>query len=556
MLHRHPKTKAARHLFLPALALFLSSCGGGGGGFDGQPFAASAVSSSTSSGCDQSSCELADWDEIAHHVYLASAVSPHQQDFTTLGLAQPTVDRSRRAWLIDGGSHGQSISGFLDRIGLPSSRYTYAPIRLHEELGFSVAEIAAIYRRLTSADMVNFSFGFVYGADDDGRASRIKASEVRAGAWIVHSASNDGSQDLLAGLSEADREGTLAAAATGKIHFYYGLNDRMDGRDARSNGCRNVEQHCIGAPYEFVVQDRDMKVVSLAGTSYSAPFGFAAYLMAWERMPPETGIGEVFDLALSCVEDIGEPGADADTGRGRLDIGCMAHGARQAHGADAVAAASGDAYMDDFAQGLFGERLGGLTLPGATAAGVQVGIAGDSLAGTYRPALSASAYRPGIAETLQVALAPGFGLVGDGGDRLGAYLRLADRLRAELSLASGGDFFGGSGSGEFAFSCSRYASLALAGEVGDVDGSGMLRLSGWLQQGRAGCISGSLLDGLQGREAGLSAVYRRRVGDLEVSARAWAARFVGGDVQVAGQRFAISGSDASYGAGLRISHSF
>ena len=38
----------------------------------------------------------------------------------------------------------------------------------------------------------------------------------------------------------------------------------------------------------------------------------------------------MFDLARSCVEDIGGPGADAATGLGRLDIGCMAYGATRA----------------------------------------------------------------------------------------------------------------------------------------------------------------------------------------------------------------------------------
>ena len=534
-------------LFLSGLAL--SGCGGGASNPAGSAVALSAPAAGEPA-CEESCDVSAFWDAIGQHAYLESSASPHQSAFAAFGLAQGSVDRSGNSYLLDGGEHGRDISDFLTRIGLPDSHYTYLQVRDYGSEQFSVPEITANYLTLSSSDFVNFSFGFVYAAEGDSRSFRIKPSQIKDGAWIIHSTGNGSSQDPFASLSAADREGALAAAETGKIHFYYGLNGQLAGRDAKSNGCRNIQGHCIGAPYEFTVQTRTQKVISLRGTSYSAPFGFAAYLMAWERMPPETDIGAVFALALECVDDLGAPGADADTGLGRLDIGCMAHGARRAQDGDAAAS------MDEAAQDLFGARLGELSLPGATDAGLQVGFAGDSFSGTYRLMPAAAGYRPGVPALAYAALAPAAGIVGDAdGRRLGAYLQVGERLKAAISLARGEDFFGGRGSGEFAFSCSNYASLSLAGEVG-LAGAGDLSVQGWLQEGRAGCVSGSLLDRLQGREAGISLAYRGRLKGARVEARIWGARFLGGQLQVAGDRFAVSGSDAAYGGRLQISYSF
>ena len=530
------------------LSLALAGCGGGGGSRSGASSVVPAAPAASESACRTSSCAYpALWDEIARHSYLESSASPHQSAFAAAGIAQGSIDRSGNSHLLDGGRHGRDISEFLARIGLPASHYTYLQVHEHEPNRFSVPEITAKYRSLSPSDLVNFSFGFVYAPEADSR-TRIKPSHLQAGAWVVHSTGNGSGQDPFASLSPADREGVLAAAATGKIHFYYGLDGQLAGRHSRSNGCLNIEAHCIGAPYEFIVQTGAQKLVTLRGTSYSAPFGFAAYLMAWERLPAAAGVDALFALAASCTEDLGAPGADADTGLGRLDIGCMALGVRQTQAAGAS--------IDGAARDLFGARLGGLSLPGASAAGVQVGFAGDSFSGTYRPQPAAGGYRPGLFDARYAALTPSLGIVGSaGGRRLGAYWQLADKLKAAVSLARSEDFFGGTGTGEFAFSCSSYASLSLAGEAG-IAGAGVLRVQGWLQEGRAGCITGSLLDDLRGREAGIAIGYQGSLRKARVQARMWAARFVGGRLQVAGDRFAVSGSDTAYGGMLQISYSF
>ena len=64
---------------------------------------------------------------------------------------------------------------------------------------------------------------------------------------------DDGSVDPLARLPAHFRAGTRQAAATGKLHFYYGLDQSLAARDSRSSGCKNVQDYCIGAPYQFQV---------------------------------------------------------------------------------------------------------------------------------------------------------------------------------------------------------------------------------------------------------------------------------------------------------------
>ena len=528
--------------------LVLAGCGGGGGPdlAAAAPVQPAAVVAAAQESCRGPACAGGGyWDALAGHAYLQSAASPHQRAFAAFGIEHASANRSGNSYLLDGGAHGREIVDLLGRIGLTADRYTYLQMQHHDAEKFSVAEVTANYLGMSSADLVNFSFGFVYATDSDRRRSRIQSGQIKDGAWIIHSTGNGSSQDPFASLSEADRQGALAAAATGKVHFYYGLNAQLTGRHSSSNGCRNIAQHCIGAPYQFTVQSGTGQLLSLRGTSYSAPFGFATYLLTWERLPADTDIAAVFALAEACVEDIGAAGADADTGLGRLDIGCMADAASRTQQPSAT--------MDDFAQDLLGSRLGELTLPGATDAGIRVGFAGDSFAGIYRPASATSAYQSSFNPDLrQLALAPSFGIIGAADGRLGAYWQVAERLQAQFSLAAGKDFFGGRGHGEFGFSCSRNASLALAG----ASQNGALRVQGWLQESRAGCISGALLDDLRGREAGLSVGYQRRFKDVRISARMWGSRFLGGRLSVAGERSAIAAGAVDYGGGIRLSYSF
>ena len=803
-----------------------------------------------------SSCRhLSYWQQMQGHYYVSQNASPHQQAFAAAGIAAAQADRSDRAWLLDGGSHGQVISDLMAQVGVGEAGYSYMEMAVPEQgpVAFAIEEIAGRYLSLPAAGFVNFSFDYPFAGAAYASHVGIRAADIESGAWILVAAGNDGEQDSLAGFTQATRDGTVEAMDTGKVHFYYGLDRALAGRHASSSGCLHIEEYCIGAPYEFVVQLRS-GLFRIGGTSYASPFGFAAYLMAWQRMPERTDIAAVFDLALSCVQDLGEEGPDADTGRGRLDIGCLAYGATQmpecapglvlvsvtdcapqdylqdlqgmvslsgrqgvlqrafreagferrvadrsdrvflvadgsiesavvnglgisatvnyarpdaqggigstvylnsvasvyaglqssdliglpqvrgaftsdrsqwpaiasdevADGAwmilpvgqggsvdpfvpagastlpdgfmreSAVQAASGgkvhfiyglnddldgrhpdsdgcrhiethclgapynyylydegvggilhsgtaaasafafaayllawerlppdapiddvfaislacahdlgaagpdaetgrgridigcmarrahaagnpppaapavgkrdeelEAYMDDFASGLFADHIGRLSLPGRTHAGVGVGFGGDSFSATYRPAQDATAYESGIFDPQLVALTADFGLLTDG-RHAGVYYRPAAALAAGVSLGQADSFFGASGSGEFSFHCATEMSLLLAAGL-PAGPDGRLQASGWLKGSQAGCRSGALLDGLRGREAGIALKYSSASGGWQLSAQAWTARFLGGTVSLAGRRSGIDRGGILYGGRLQISRSF
>ena len=91
----------------------------------------------------------------------------------------------------------------------------------------------------------------------------------------------------------------------------------------------HIESHCIGMPSAFFVRDTwtdpaDPQNHSYSGNEESANLGFASYLLTWERMPQTVTVENLFEVVRGCVEDLGETGPDADTGLGRLDIGCLA----------------------------------------------------------------------------------------------------------------------------------------------------------------------------------------------------------------------------------------
>ena len=66
----------------------------------------------------------------------------------------------------------------------------------------------------------------------------------------------------------------------------------------------------LALPYTYFLQPPgSLSLRYYYGTGYSAAFGFAAYLLTWERMPQSATIADVFSLALSCAEDLGEDGA-------------------------------------------------------------------------------------------------------------------------------------------------------------------------------------------------------------------------------------------------------
>ncbi|MCY4325598.1 MAG: hypothetical protein OXC81_06215 [Betaproteobacteria bacterium] len=364
------------------------------------------------------------------------------------------------------------------------------------------------------------------------------------------------------------------ALATGKVRLFYGLNSDQSGRDPLFLDCTDFEEYCIGVPHP-----------------YNSQYAFGVYLQAWERMPETTHISAVFDIGDRCTEDLGTKGADADTGLGRLDIGCMAYevykvnldpasatltvaarvqGAPVASQADvqgslpsfSASASSVDPsqqkFFDDFAQDLFA-HLGNLWLPGGTDAGFAVGFPGDSFEGTYRPAHGKRTHYDFVVPSALYARSAGsIGLMGMASSgEVGIFTRI-EGVDVSFSYARSEDFFGGSGSGDFSFDQVGNSRLMLHKQVLPEGDEHTLGVGGWVRHAAVSGGRGRLLDDLRGVEYGLSMNYGwQGQGGLRVEATAYGARFAGGEVELAGgDRFAIGASDWKWGVRFGGSYQF
>ena len=371
--------------------------------------------------------------------------------------------------------------------------------------------------------------------------------------------------------------------ATGKVRLFYGLNGEQTGRDPVFLDCTDFEEYCIGVPH-----------------GYNSHYGFGAYLKAWERMPEETHISAVFAMGDRCVEDLGAAGPDADTGLGRLDIGCMAYevykvnldptsatlsvaartrssatlagssllsvqdGNVQLQGQSAPPAFVGanddparQQFFDDFAQDLF-SHLGSLWLPGSTQAGFSVGFPGDSFEGTYRPTHGVGRHYDVQAPSPRYALAGGsVGVMGMASGEVGIFTRF-EGMDISFSYARSEDFFGGTGSGDFRFDSVGNSRLMVHRQMLPGVAEHSLVLGSWVRHAAVAGGKGRLLDDLRGVEYGLSMNYGwQRPGGLKIEASATAARFAGGEVELAGgNRFAIGSSDWQWGVGIKGSYEF
>ena len=513
------------------------------------------------------------WRDLRNIFMIGGDETPLNRAFADVGLARRVADRSSNAVFLGKSGAKHSKERILDNLNITATiSYRFVPVAANITRDAYASALITEYGRLDDSFLIGVEFFDMFSSDQV-QLSGLSSAQVSAGAWMILPVGDLGLLDPVASLATAGKQALLDAAATGKVHFFYGLNDELTGRNhgsnddlvtvtIESNGCGQIQQYCIGVPYNYFVSSS----VWYPGTANSAAFGFAAYLSTWERMPQTVTIGDVFALALSCTEDIGVSRADAQTGRGRLDIGCLAREAYKKNNPSAVlstaviARASTSqtqlelsAYMDDFAQGLFADQLGSMSLPGPADARLQLGFAGDSFAGGYRPVQKQAVYFAAPPALHHAILGKRFGLLASG-DQAGGYYRIANKLQAGVLAGRGDSFFGATGSGQFEFSCST--DLRLLASIRLRSGSDSLAINGWLGRSRAGCISGRLLDSLTGSEAGIAVVYHRQIGSWRLRAKAWASRFVGGELQVASQRFAIGSGSAAYGGRLQVSYSF
>ena len=412
-------------------------------------------------------------------------------------------------------------------------------------------------------------------------------------------------------------EGYRKALATGKVRLFYALNVDEEGHvrgflnNWGSNNCKGFENYCIGVPYRYQIsridRETDMKLdfkINLRkdGLRYNsyyleAAYGYGVYLTAWERMPADTHISAIFAMGDRCTQDIGEEGPDAETGLGYLDVGCMAREVYQANlnpaaatlsvafvqatvssgqsmlmdGADSLQAQSASPspvvdgheddlarqrFLDDFAQELFSD-LGSLRLPGETEAGLMMGFPGDSFQGRYRPAKNVQPHYHVSQPQPRYALAGnGLGVMGIGDGEIGIFARM-DGLDVSFSYSRSEDFFGGGGSGQFEFEKVGNARLMLQKQILSEEDDHSLMLGGWIRHAVVVSGKGALLGDLQGSEYGASMRYDWKRGDgWNVAATAYAARFAGGDVELAGNSFGIAASDWKWGIGVVGTYEF
>ena len=394
-------------------------------------------------------------------------------------------------------------------------------------------------------------------------------------------------------------EGYRQAVATGKVRLFYILNDEIN--------CQDIEEYCIGVPYAFDAFD-----ISIAATydyfkynriqeqppareasDLAATYGYGVYLLAWERMPADTHISAIFAMGDKCTEDIGVPGPDANTGLGRLDIGCMASevykvrldptvatlsvAARKpsspvvsvvADGTGLVSAAGSgwqqaqkdgparQRFFDDFAQELFSD-LGSLRLPGSTDANLKVGFSGDSFQGRYRPARDVRPHYQSSRPQPGYALVGGnLGVMGIGDGEIGIFARI-EGLDVSFSYSRSKDFFGGAGSGQFEFDQVGNARLMLQKQLLSEDDDHSWMLGSWIRHAVVVSGKGALLDNLKGSEYGASVRHDWKRGDeLSFATTAWVSRFAGGEVGLAGGSFGIASSNWQWGIGMVGTYEF
>ena len=393
------------------------------------------------------------------------------------------------------------------------------------------------------------------------------------------------SEDLAEKLGKM-RANYQKALATGKVRLFYGFARDHTTRWSEYLDCQDFEEYCIGLPSDGI-------------NPYQVPvYGFELYLMAWERMPAQTHISAIFKIGDDCTEDLGKPGPDAETGLGRLNIGCVINEVYKVNLNPAAATLSVAArkpsssndmqesmvlsvsdeggsqlraqssssvpdddparqqFFDDFAQELFSD-LGSLRLPGGTEASVDAGFPGDSFRGRYRPAKDVqSHYRSYLPQPGYALVVGKFGVMAISDGEVGIFAKI-EGIDVSFSYQRGEDFFGGVGSGQFAFDKVGNTRLMFQQQLLPTDSEHSLLAAGWVRQARVVGGQGALLDSLHGSEYGASLRYDWQHADgISVSATGWTSRFSGGEVGLAGERFAIGSSDWQWGGGVRSSYDF
>ena len=274
-------------------------------------------------------------DDDFEEVYDPKTRSSIAQAFALANLENATASRQNRAYLVASSTYGigEVAMDLIFGIGLEANAYSFL------DTGSDGASNRSAYLSTQENSLVNILSDPLYTSGTErASGSLLNPGDMGTHGWVVSDTGFDGNIDPIAGItgrSGLRASGTDIAAgyrqalATGKVRLFYGLAHNGQERHRSSNGCKGIELYCLGTPYSLRIKNAQGRYIDVEG-AFVSTYGFAAYVMAWERMPEDTHISEVFDLGDECAHDLGDVGADADTGRGRLDVGCMAERIYQA----------------------------------------------------------------------------------------------------------------------------------------------------------------------------------------------------------------------------------
>jgi subtilisin family serine protease len=188
-------------------------------------------------------------------------------------------------------------------------------------------DISAGVELATSAGarIINISLG---GSAPNARLTRAIYTATAAGIIVVFSAGNnfDNANAVLraAAVNPDPFPRTLmqdSTQARGLIVAAGAINPATDTITAFSNRAGDQQQFYITAPGQSIsTRGLNGNLVSVSGTSFSAPHVAGALALLLENFPNLTG-AQAVDLLLRSARDAGTTGTDAVYGRGILDIG-------------------------------------------------------------------------------------------------------------------------------------------------------------------------------------------------------------------------------------------